>query len=149
MSRGGLIGWKEECDAIHREMDRLLTADWPKTAEERQVRRVQFMALIERRNVAALNLLKLGVDTARVSNNQQKPSESPEVPPNSDPMPEAEIVNVKVSQASTKAPLAIDRNPQTPPASPMPEVQVVSVKVSQETNPIFDVRNFLKSLGPK
>jgi hypothetical protein len=53
MSRGDLISWKEECAVIHMEMDRLLTAGWPKTAEERQVRRIQFMALIERRNVAA------------------------------------------------------------------------------------------------
>jgi hypothetical protein len=39
-------------------MDRLLTAGWPETAEERQVRKIQFMALIERRNVSAQKFLK-------------------------------------------------------------------------------------------
>ena len=165
MSQGTLIGWKEESDAIHREMDRLLAVGWPETAEERQVRKIQFMALIERRNVAARNFLKSGVETARVSNNHQKPSETPEVPPDADPMPEVKIVNVKVSQEQSEAALAIDRSPQTPPASLMPEVEIVSVKVSQEpseaalaidrspqappANPIFEVRNFLKSLGLK
>jgi hypothetical protein len=52
MSRGALISWKEECDTVHGEMDRLLTAGWPGTAEERQVRKIQFMALVERRNVS-------------------------------------------------------------------------------------------------
>ncbi len=49
------MNWKEECDAIHMEMDRLLAAGWLEAAEERQVRKIQFMALIERRNVAAQN----------------------------------------------------------------------------------------------
>jgi hypothetical protein len=48
MSRDDLISWKEECAVIHLEMDRLLAASWLDTAEERQVRRIQFMALIER-----------------------------------------------------------------------------------------------------
>jgi hypothetical protein len=60
MSRGALISWKEECDTIHGEMDRLLTAGWPGTVEERQVRKIQFMALIERRNVSAQKFLKPG-----------------------------------------------------------------------------------------
>ena len=133
MSQDVLKSWKEECDAIHREMDRLLTASWPETAEERQVRKIQFMALIERRNFAARNCLKSDGDTARSSINQQKPSETPGVLPNADPMFEVETMNVKISQEpSEEAALAIDRSPQAPPADPK-----------------FEVRNFLKSLGLK
>jgi hypothetical protein len=133
MSQDALISWKEECDAIHREMDRLLTASWPETAEERQVRKIQFMALIERRNFAARNCLKSDGDTARSSINQQKPSETPGVLPNADPMFEVETMNVKISQEpSEETALVIDQSPQAPPADPK-----------------FEVRNFLKSLGLK
>jgi hypothetical protein len=54
--------WKRECEEIEREMDRLITAGRPDTAEERQVRQLQFTALIERRDAAARNLLR--ADTA-------------------------------------------------------------------------------------
>ncbi len=49
--------WKLECEAVHKEMDCLLKAGWAETAADRQVRRMQFMALIERRDAAARNLL--------------------------------------------------------------------------------------------
>jgi len=111
MSRGDLISWKEECAIIHKEMDRLLTAGWPETAEERQVRRIQFMALIERRNVAAQNSLKSAGDTARVSINQRKSSETSAVLTNAF---EVEIMNVTISQEPSETPLAIDRSPQAP-----------------------------------
>ena len=132
MSQGALISWKAECDAIHREMDRLLTAGWIKSPEERQVRKIQFMALIERRNVAAHNFLESNGDTARFSINQQKLSENSGVLPDADPMFEAEIINVKAPQQLSEEALAIDRGPQVPPADPMSQV-----------------RDFLKSLGLK
>jgi hypothetical protein len=52
------INWKLECEAVHEEMDRLLNAGWAETAADRQVRRIRFMALIERRNAAARNFLR-------------------------------------------------------------------------------------------
>jgi hypothetical protein len=60
MSKGTLIDWKEECAAIHKEMDNLFKRDspgWPGTPEERRIRRFQFMALVERRNAAARKFL--------------------------------------------------------------------------------------------
>jgi hypothetical protein len=39
-------------------MDRLVIAGRPQTPEERQVRQLQFSALIERRDAAARNLLQ-------------------------------------------------------------------------------------------
>jgi hypothetical protein len=54
--------WKRECEEIEREMDRLITAGRPDTVEERQVRQLQFTALIERRDAAARHLLE--ADTA-------------------------------------------------------------------------------------
>jgi hypothetical protein len=50
--------WRDECESVHQEMDRLLAAGRSQTAEARQVRQMQFMALVERRNEAARNLLK-------------------------------------------------------------------------------------------
>jgi hypothetical protein len=41
------------CETINLEVDRLILSAWPRTREENQVRKIQFMALIERRNEAA------------------------------------------------------------------------------------------------
>jgi hypothetical protein len=132
MSQDALISWKEECDPIHREMDRLLAAGWLDTAEERQVRKLQFMALIERRNVAAHNCLRSDGDTARSFINQQRPSETSGVLPKADPILETEIMNVEVSREPSEAALTIDRSPQAPHVDPM-----------------LEVGNFLKFLGLK
>jgi hypothetical protein len=45
--------WRSECEAIDQEMDRLVRSSWPRSQEEIQVRKLQFMALIERRDEAA------------------------------------------------------------------------------------------------
>jgi len=58
MSQGALIGWKSECERIHNEMNNLFKAGWLETAEERQVRKLQFMALIERRDAAARKFMQ-------------------------------------------------------------------------------------------
>ena len=58
MSKGALIDWESEAAAIHREMDNLFKAGWPETAADRQVRQIQFLALIERRDAAAQQLLQ-------------------------------------------------------------------------------------------
>ena len=49
--------WRTECQAVHKEMDRLLLAGRPQSPEERQIRQLQFAALIERRDAAARSLL--------------------------------------------------------------------------------------------
>ena len=49
--------WRAECKAVHKEMDRLLLAGRPQSPEERQIRQLQFAALIERRDAAARSLL--------------------------------------------------------------------------------------------
>jgi hypothetical protein len=59
---GAFQNWKRECEEIEKEMDRLITAGRPDSAEERQVRQLQFTALIERRDAAARSLLH--ADTA-------------------------------------------------------------------------------------
>jgi hypothetical protein len=58
MSEGALIDWRSEAEAIHREMNSLFKAGWLETAAERQVRQVQYLALIERRAAAARRLLQ-------------------------------------------------------------------------------------------
>jgi hypothetical protein len=129
MSRGALITWREECEAVHGEMDVLLAGGWPETAEERQVRKIQFMALIERRNVAAHNFLKSDRNRAISSLNQQKPSEIPGLS-NADPKPEVEIMKAEISQEPSKASGDMARDPQVPPA-----------------DALLEVRHFLKTLG--
>jgi len=53
--------WRRECEAVQKEMDRLITAGRPLSPEERQVRQLQFSALIERRDAAARNLLRASI----------------------------------------------------------------------------------------
>jgi hypothetical protein len=50
--------WRAECEAVSLEMERLITSPWPRSHEENQVRKIQFAALIERRNEAARHFLK-------------------------------------------------------------------------------------------
>jgi hypothetical protein len=50
--------WRRECEAVEKEMDRLIRAGRPQSPEERQVRQLQFTALIERRDAAARSLLR-------------------------------------------------------------------------------------------
>jgi hypothetical protein len=58
MGQAAFHDWKRECEAIEKEMDRLLKAGRPETAAERQVRQIQYAALIERRDTATRNLLQ-------------------------------------------------------------------------------------------
>jgi len=58
MANNAFQDWRRECEAVQREMDRLITAGRPQSPEERQVRQLQFTALIERRDAAARSLLQ-------------------------------------------------------------------------------------------
>lgn len=49
--------WTHERSAVEAQMDEILAGGVPTSAMERQTRQVQFMALIERRDVAARLLL--------------------------------------------------------------------------------------------
>ena len=51
--------WRREREAIEHEMDRLIAEGLPTSIEERQVRRMRYAALIERREAAARKLLEL------------------------------------------------------------------------------------------
>jgi hypothetical protein len=57
--------WRREREAIEREMDHLITEGVPASIEERQVRRTRFVALIERREAAARELLYRGRASGR------------------------------------------------------------------------------------
>jgi hypothetical protein len=129
MSRGALISWKEECGTIHSEMDRLLTASWPETAEGRQVRKIQFMALIERRNVSAQKFLKPCGETAKLAIGRWEPTDTPALP-DPDPTTEFQITRVEIPEERLEAGLAIDPDLDPSPADPR-----------------LGARNFLKLLG--
>lgn len=49
--------WVTERQSVEAQMDEILASRVPPAPEERQVRRVQFLALIERRDIAARSLL--------------------------------------------------------------------------------------------
>jgi hypothetical protein len=164
-----LISWKEECDAIHLEMDRLLAAGRMGTAEERQVRQIQFMALIERRNVAAQNCLKSPDGTARFAINRRKqpvpPKPVAQLAPVVEPDVRPEVANVDAFQEPAEATLATDHGSEVSAAGPVSEVATASPDRSQApseaapatdqgaqappANPMFNAANFLKVLGLK
>jgi hypothetical protein len=56
--------WRTECEAIHQEMERLILSTWPRSEGENQVRKIQFAALVERRNEAARHFLAETRNTA-------------------------------------------------------------------------------------
>jgi hypothetical protein len=65
--------WRSECEAVQKEMDRLIAAGRPQSAEERLVRQLQFTALIERRDAAARQLLN--ASPQRKAKAEQQPAE--------------------------------------------------------------------------
>jgi hypothetical protein len=56
-ARSAFKEWRRECETIEREMNRLIAAGRPNSEDERQVRKLQFASLIERREAAARKLL--------------------------------------------------------------------------------------------
>jgi len=50
--------WRREYEAVSKEMDRLISAGYPQSREERQIRRLQYTALIERRDAAIKKFLR-------------------------------------------------------------------------------------------
>jgi len=46
--------WRRECETINQEMESLILSDWPRSHEENQVRKIQFMAQFDRDRRAAL-----------------------------------------------------------------------------------------------
>lgn len=125
--------WKLECEAVHEEMDCLLKAGWAETAADRQVRRMQFMALIERRNAAARSLLRMDIDEispaglrgalgqASVARLDAAEDNSRQVRPNSDPNPQP------------PTPPSPEQAPSTSPGSELiSDVKCLSVLMSLE-----------------
>ena len=70
--------WRSECDAINQEMDRLILSDWPRSHEENLVRKIQFMALVERRSEAAHNFLAEARVRRRIISTEEGASHSTE-----------------------------------------------------------------------
>ena len=58
MSDTAYADWKAECEAIHKEMDEVVRSAWLQTAGEREHRRLQYQALIDRRDAAARKFLQ-------------------------------------------------------------------------------------------
>ena len=70
-----LSSWRQECDAIEQEMDRLVRSPVPASDEERQVRRGRFAALVQRREDAARKLIQ--ADRARFRHSWRRDSPTP------------------------------------------------------------------------
>jgi hypothetical protein len=115
MSPGTFISWKEECEAVHGEMDRLLTSGWPETAEEREVRKIQFVALIERRNVSAHKFLSPPTAIPAVGKRERAITPAR---PHADRTPGVKVTSIQVSQEPPDAVPAVAPYSQSPSADP-------------------------------
>jgi hypothetical protein len=67
--------WRE-CETINQEMESLILSDWPRSHEENQVRKIQFMALVERRSEAARRFLADAAARPRLSSAKDRESRS-------------------------------------------------------------------------
>ena len=65
--------WRQEREAIEREMDVVLRSHSPASEMDRRVRQMQFAALIERRNAAAQGFLKAARPAASLVPADQSP----------------------------------------------------------------------------
>jgi hypothetical protein len=72
-SSGASEIWRRECEAINQEMERLILSEWPRPQEEYQVRKIRFMALVERRSEAARRFLSDAVVRPRINAIERKP----------------------------------------------------------------------------
>jgi len=71
------VAWRREIEAVHAEMDRLLAAKTPSTPEERRVRQMQVLALIERRAAADREFLYAA--RKRPSYRNRRPAGAPNI----------------------------------------------------------------------
>jgi hypothetical protein len=90
--------WRRECEAVEREMNRLITTGLPASLDERPVRRTQFAALIERRETAARNLLQSNLLARRLKS-------STDTLHSGDPLAAANSEGVGGTEPQTGAPL--------------------------------------------
>jgi hypothetical protein len=91
MAETAYADWRAECEAIHKEMDEVVRSAWLQTEGEREHRRMQYQALIERRDAAARKFLqpkRRGPQSAAVA--------APKAPPR------AIAENVSVAKASVE-----------------------------------------------
>jgi len=65
MTENSFQTWRAALGVIHDEMDRFIKSGWPETVQDRQVRRIQYVALIERRDAAARDCELEGGETKR------------------------------------------------------------------------------------
>ncbi len=72
MLQDAFQNWRRERDAIEKEMDSLITAGLPQSSEDRRVRQLQYMALIERREAAARKFLQSDAAIRREESSSKK-----------------------------------------------------------------------------
>jgi hypothetical protein len=72
------LAWKSECQVIDHLMESLILSDWPRTREENQVRKLQFMALVQRRDEAARRFLADAAARPRFGSAKDRESRSTE-----------------------------------------------------------------------
>jgi hypothetical protein len=101
--------WRRELEAAEQEMDRLIAAGLPASAEDRQVRQTRFVALVERREAAARKLLQS--DWASRRDKSPRASSRPDAHPNSAAQGGAEVLPDGSDQAETGSGLATSALP--------------------------------------
>ena len=101
--------WRRELEVVEQEMDRLIAAGLPASAEERQVRQTRFVALVERREAAARKLLQS--DWASRRDKSPRASSRPDAHPNSAAQGGAEVLPDGSNQAEIGSGLATSALP--------------------------------------
>ena len=120
--------WRHECDAIEQEMDRLIRTPVPPSTEERQVRRIQFAALVERREAAARKL----IEADRDSHHNKLRSDAPA--PGDYLVSTATAGSIAEGDAATFVSLPDGRNRADAQSAPSPHDAVVAPAAPSDAN---------------
>jgi hypothetical protein len=121
--------WSSERDRVDAEMSALFTTDLLAAPEERQIRKMRFMALLERRDAAARGLL----EPVRQSTSQFRAriSPKPQQPPKA--KPESQDVVVRPPEPSADRPPV----PSVPEPRPVPAMPAIPDRIAALMHSLF------------
>lgn len=128
--------WRRELEAVEQEMDRLIAAGLPASVEERQVRQTRFMALVERREAAARQLLHSGWTGRRNKRGSPEPQVSLAAQGGAEALPNAAALADDCNKSGLPTSLPTDLVPLAPDVVVLPSVsaQVMSASAPADAD---------------
>ena len=120
--------WSSERDRVNAEMSALFTIDLFAAPEERQIRKMRFMALIERRDAAARGLLEPVLQSTSQFRARIRPKAQ-----------EAPVEKPKSQEAVRPTEPSADRLPvpSTPEQRPVPPIPAIPDKIAALMQSLF------------